>query len=76
MNSSDPQPPKKDASLWQFASIGTEFGFIIVASVLVGKYLDDRFGWSPVAVLSGVALGFGYGIYYILYRLSQFDKKD
>lgn len=74
MTDSEQKPPKKEASPWQFAGIGTEFGFIIVASVLIGKYLDDRFGWSPFAVLGGVALGFSYGIYYILYRLSQFEK--
>ncbi|PJZ25462.1 ATPase F0F1 [Leptospira hartskeerlii] len=77
MSEPDQKPPEnKDASPWQLASVGTEFAFIIIASVFIGRYLDGRFGWSPFGILFGAIFGFGYGIYYLLTRVSQFDKKD
>ncbi len=76
MEEPEQKPQKKETSPWQFAGVGTEFGIIIIASVFLGKYLDGRFGWSPFGILGGVTFGFTYGIYYILYRLAQFEKKE
>ncbi|TGL64584.1 AtpZ/AtpI family protein [Leptospira sarikeiensis] len=77
MGSPEDKPPgKKDTSPWQLASVGTEFAFIIIASVFIGNYLDGHFGWSPFGILFGAIFGFGYGFYYLLTRVNSFDKKD
>ncbi|PJZ68704.1 ATPase F0F1 [Leptospira perolatii] len=73
----DKEPkPKKEKSAWELASLGMEFCFIVGGSIFLGNYLDSRFSISPFGILGGLALGFSYGIYYILYRVSQFENKD
>ncbi|TGK10324.1 AtpZ/AtpI family protein [Leptospira fluminis] len=75
MQGSEPKKPK-EASPWELAGLGMEFCFIIVGSVFIGNYLDSKFGISPLGILGGSAIGFTYGIYYILYRVSKHEKGE
>ncbi|XDD51270.1 AtpZ/AtpI family protein [Leptospira sp. WS92.C1] len=65
---------EKDASHWQFAGLGMEFGIIVIGSVYLGNYLDGKFHSSPFGLLGACLLGFSYGIYYIIYRTTLKKK--
>jgi len=41
----------------RYGGMGFEFFAVLVVCVLVGIWLDGRFGWSPWGVLGGSAVG-------------------
>lgn len=56
------------------AALALEFGFVvgsfITTGVLLGRYLDDRWGSTPWMFLTGVLLGLGLSFYvmYLIYK--------
>ena len=56
------------------AALATQFGFSVVGSlvggVLLGQYLDSRFGTAPLCFLIGLLGGFLSSFYliYVIYR--------
>ena len=48
-------------SLSALAGLGLANAGSLVVGLLVGHYLDGRFGTAPVLVLVGLALGLGLG---------------
>lgn len=64
----DKPPQKKELNLWDLSSLGVEFAFIIGIFVFSGNYIDEKFSISPVGILLFTALGFGFGLYYLVKR--------
>ncbi|HEU5318459.1 MAG TPA: AtpZ/AtpI family protein [Chloroflexota bacterium] len=60
---------------WRAAALATEFGFSVVGGlvggVLLGQFVDSRFGTSPIFLLAGILLGFIFSLYliYVIYRV-------
>lgn len=60
---------------WRAALLATEFGFSvglsILGGVLLGQYLDGRFGTAPLFFLVGLVGGFLFSLYsiYVIYRV-------
>ena len=63
-------------NLWELSSLGMEFAFIFVGSVLLGNYLDQKFETSPWGLLSLAILGFSFSIYYIIHRAKKVNSDD
>ncbi len=67
----DKQRPTKRGDLTAFALIG-QVGLMIslgaVLGIVVGLFIDDKLGSSPVATIIGLLLGLAVGIYGV-YRL-------
>ena len=57
---------------WQFATAGIELAVIIVVFVLIGRWIDDRYGSQPIGIITGAVIGVGGG----LYRLIREAKKS
>ncbi|MDV6235779.1 AtpZ/AtpI family protein [Leptospira ellisii] len=64
----DAKPKPKEVSPWEYAGLGIEFAVIVVGSVYLGNFVDEKFRSSPFGLLVSCLLGFSYGIYYIIYR--------
>lgn len=58
-------------NLWELSSLGLEFAFIFVGSVLLGNYIDEKFSTSPWGILGFAIFGFAFAIYYIIYRTNK-----
>jgi F0F1-type ATP synthase assembly protein I len=58
-------------NLWELSSLGMEFAFIFVGSILLGNYLDEKFDLSPWGILVFAILGFSFAIYYIIHRANK-----
>ncbi len=58
-------------NLWELSSLGMEFAFIFVGSILLGSYLDEKFDLSPWGILVFAVLGFSFAIYYIIHRANK-----
>ena len=63
-------------SIWELSSLGTEFGFIFIGFIFLGKYLDDNFAFSPFGVLVGCILGFAISLLHIIKRTREFQDKN
>ena len=48
--------------------VGLTIALSMLAGVLIGRFIDSKFGISPVATLIGLLLGLAVGIYGV-YRL-------
>ena len=50
--------PAQQQRYWlRYAGMGFEFFASLLACVLIGMWLDSRFGWSPWGVLVGSGVG-------------------
>lgn len=49
-------PPRYESDYRALALIGTAVGEMVVP-ILIGVWLDDRFGWSPYGMAIGSVLG-------------------
>ena len=47
----------KHLGRWQYAALGSELAGAVLLPVLLGLWLDSKFGWSPVAVIIGAFVG-------------------
>ncbi len=57
------------------AVVGIEFAVVVVAALLGGYWLDDKFGTSPLWLFVGLALGFGTGLR-ILWKVVKANERD
>lgn len=58
-----------------YASVGLQFAIAIILFLLLGQWLDDRFGTTPVFVIAGVFLGAG-AAFYNMYRKLMAQHHD
>jgi len=47
----------------KFAGLGIQFAVLIVVFLYIGKWLDQKFGTSPLLLIVGVFVGAGAGFY-------------
>ncbi len=68
--------PKPGLSGADFAGLGLQFAFAIVAFLFLGQWIDKRAGTDGVFTILGVFVGAG-GAFYSMYRkVSAAQKKD
>jgi len=67
--------PRGSASgVWQAASLGVLLGVSTVAGVLVGQYLDRRWGTWPWVTLAGTVLGMVGGLFEVIGALKRLQS--
>ena len=62
-----------------YGALGFEFAGSIVAGLLIGNYVDIKFGTSPLLMVLGVVVGMAGAIYrliIVLQRLSTCEKDN
>ncbi|HEY4670572.1 MAG TPA: AtpZ/AtpI family protein [Gemmatimonadaceae bacterium] len=68
--------PKQGLSGADFAGLGLQFAFAIVAFLFLGQWIDKRAGTDGVFTILGVFVGAG-GAFYSMYRkVIAAQKKD
>ena len=68
--------PKQGLSGADFAGLGLQFAFAIVAFLFLGQWIDKRLGTDGMFTIAGVFVGAG-GAFYSMYRkVSAAQKKD
>jgi F0F1-type ATP synthase assembly protein I len=68
--------PKQGLSGADFAGLGLQFAFAIVAFLFLGQWIDKRVGTDGIFTIAGVFVGAG-GAFYSMYRkVSAAQKKD
>jgi F0F1-type ATP synthase assembly protein I len=72
-----PEPKSADSiNVGSFAGAGLQFAITLVLFLLLGQWLDRKFGTAPVFLLIGVFVG-GAGAFYSMYlKLSAAQKAD
>ena len=68
--------PKRGASgdLFRYSGLGLQFAATVVVFAFAGRWLDGRIGTSPLALLVGVFLGFGLGLYSMVKKLPSASR--
>jgi F0F1-type ATP synthase assembly protein I len=70
-NSDDDQRPNRwrdYSGLALVGEVGLTISLSMLAGVLIGHFIDDKLGTTPIATLIGLLLGLAAGIYGV-YRL-------
>jgi F0F1-type ATP synthase assembly protein I len=68
--------PKQGLSGSDFAGLGLQFAFAIVAFLFLGQWIDRRVGTDGIFTIAGVFVGAG-GAFYSMYRkVSAAQKQD
>lgn len=73
MTTDEPKPnwPK----LIQLGAAASQFGAIVAGGVLMGWWLDERFGWTPWATVAGL-LGGSVAAFRVLYFVAKKMTED
>ena len=69
----DPLPGEGGKSGSALAGLGLQFGVAIVVCVLVGNWVDKRYGTGPWGVLVGAGVGFAAG-FHSIFRAAKADE--
>lgn len=69
----DPQSPRPDEGelkksngdrdLWRYLGLGTQLTITVALFVLLGWWLDKKFGWTPWGLVTSASLGVAVGMY-------------
>lgn len=57
-----------------FIAMGFELVGVILASLFIGQWLDNNYGWAPWGTLGLLILGFGGWISHMILLLSRMDR--
>jgi ATP synthase protein I len=71
-----PPTPSRGLSGADFAGVGIQFAFAIIAFLFAGQWLDNRIGTKPVFTILGVFLGAGAAFYNMYRKITAAQKKD
>ncbi len=68
--------PKKDDDVnWgQLAGVGIQMAVGVVLGLIVGHWLENRYGWQPWGTLVGVMLGLAGGMYLLIKDAIRINK--
>lgn len=58
----------------RFVGIGLQIAVGVGLGVLVGRWLDNRYGWAPWGLLIGVMLGLAAGMYLLIKDAIRINK--
>ena len=63
-----PKPPGNDDNVnWgRYLGIGLEVGVGVFLGIVVGRFLDRRYGWEPWGTFGCVMLGLAAGMYLLI----------
>ena len=71
---SKPPPEDEDFNWGRFTGIGLEIACGVGLGVVVGLWLDRKFGFSPAGVITGSMLGLAGGMYLMIKQVMRMDK--
>jgi F0F1-type ATP synthase assembly protein I len=67
--------PNDDESNWgRYLGLGLEMAVGTFLGMIVGRWIDKRFGWSPWGVVCGSMLGLAAGMYLLLKEAMRLNK--
>jgi len=84
-NSSPPKDENKMANItrsyqkgWAYAETGFQYGMAIIICLLIGSWLDSKFGTGNILMITGVMIGAAAGFIGLLKQLNvlNFGKKS
>jgi F0F1-type ATP synthase assembly protein I len=67
--STEPKRGGAAGDLYRYSGLGLQFAATMIVFAFAGRWLDGRIGTSPLALLVGVFLGFGLGLYSMVKKL-------
>jgi len=65
---------KDDQNYGQFVSVGLQMAVGVALGVIIGGWLDRRYGWSPWGVTVGSMLGLAAGMYMLIRDAIRMNK--
>lgn len=68
-------PGGRDASDYRGLAVAGTAVMELVAPIVIGVWLDQRFGWSPWGLAVGAVVGFVGGIAHLLFMMKQADRQ-
>ncbi len=63
-----------EPSAGRFVGIGLQIAVGVGLGILVGRWLDNRYGWTPWGLLIGVMLGLAAGMYLLIKDAIRINK--
>jgi F0F1-type ATP synthase assembly protein I len=66
----EPSNRKEMGRLLALSQVGVE----MVAPIVLGVYLDSRFGWAPWGLVAGAALGLIGGLGHLIYLSNRLNQ--
>ncbi|HVS71754.1 MAG TPA: AtpZ/AtpI family protein [Phycisphaerae bacterium] len=63
-----------EVSVWQWAGVGLQFAASVAIFLLIGRWIDNKFGWSYAATLTLLAVAL-IGNFYLLIKLATRNNK-
>jgi F0F1-type ATP synthase assembly protein I len=67
-------PRQDEQNYGQFVSVGLYMAVGVLLGLLVGKWLDARFGWGPWGTAGGAAIGLSAGMYLLIKEAIRMNK--
>ncbi len=62
-----PALAKDDDTNWaRLAAMGLETAVGVALGLFIGRWLDDRYGWTPRATIIGALVGLAGGLYLLI----------
>jgi F0F1-type ATP synthase assembly protein I len=69
-----PDPEKHDPNWGRYAGYGLQIALGVGLGLIVGRWLDKRYGWDPWGVLVGTMLGMAAGMYLLIKDAIRMNK--
>jgi len=68
-------PGRALAQYGEYMGLGLEFAGSLLVFILIGRYLDGRYGCEPWLTLAGCVMGFVAGFYNLFKTLSKLSDR-
>ena len=64
----------EDVNWGKLAGIGLQVAVGVVVGLVVGRWLDNRYGWTPRGTIIGMMLGLAGGLYLLIREGIRINK--